>query len=229
MIRITDENDWYWKDPQRRMNGAPADFDKRKPIECARLEIHPKDTCTAEPKKVERKDIDFVMQNISNDKMCYRLSHSKDRFYIRDADGNRCNWENGFYYITNCVFVNLNYGATQDDVDFIIQAIQTMLDQLYPEWRVTKNNYYYKSLYDPEIPKNCLMHDLNKIAIVPNDLIQYAKDNKIVVGKVKKIEWDAFANDVKYTLYEGDVVFFKNNPLVGCPKKYEYKGPKVTN
>ena len=228
MIRITDENDWYWRDPQRRMNGAPADFDKGAAIEYARLEIQPKGSCTAEPKKVERKDIDFVMQNIANDKMCYRLSHSKDRFYIRDADGNR-NWKNGFYYITNCVFVNLNYGATQDDVDFIVQAIQTMLDQLYPEWRVKQSNYYYRSLYDPSVPKNCLMHDLNKVAIVPNRLIQYAKDNKIVVGRVKTIEWDVAANDVKYILYEGDVVYFKNNPLVGCPKKYEYKGPEAAD
>jgi len=232
--KITDQNDWYWKDPSARAYGAEPTWPE-KVIKYVGLEIVPKKGLSELPEKVERSEIARVMSQIDIDGACYRLCYGKQSYYFGDPGWNTPRKE----YICNRVEVNVNFilgensQQTKDpesivEVVLIKDALQQLLDAHFPDWEVHVSRFsLYKAVHNPRVLKKCLKHDLDSHALDIDREIVYAKDNAIKCAIIRKIEWDAVADDVKYTLSNGDVTYFNQNPI--CSSSFKKTRPEITD
>lgn len=229
MQKITDQNDWYWKDPSARAYGAEPTW-QGNVIRHVCLMIKPKECLSELPPKVERSEIARVMSQIDIDGSCYRLCYGKERYYF-GSELVKPHKE----YICNMVDFNVNFimGENyQNDKDpkdlvevvLIKDALQQMLDTHFPDWEVKVPARFclYKATYNPRVPKKCLKHDIDSHVLDISTEVVYAKDNVIKCAIIRKIEWDAAADDVKYTLSNGDVTYFKQNPISSSKFKKIY-------
>lgn len=221
MQKITDKNDWYWKDPSARAYGAEPTW-KNDIVRSVVLSIVPKQGLSALPPKVERSEIDHVMSQIDIDKSCYRLSYGKNYYYFGSPSYSTPHKE----YICNTVEFNVNYilgenyngGKEPEDlieVGLVKDALQRMLDTHFPDWEVKTPGSFnlHRSTYNPRVLKKCLKHDIDSHVLDIDTKVVYAKENVIKCARIRKIEWDDAADDVKYTLSNGDVTYFKQNPV----------------
>ncbi len=226
MQKITDQNDWYWKDPSARAYGAEPTW-KNSKISYVSLEIVPKKGLSSLPVKVERSEIARVMSQIDIDTSCYRLCYGK-RPYFFGNQGYQSPYKD---YVCNRVEVNVNFILGENyrndkepedliEVTLIKDALQQMLDAHFSDWEVKVSGfYYYEATYNPRVLKKCLKHDLDSHVLDIDTEVVYAKDNVIKCAIIRKIEWDAAADDVKYTLSNGDVTYFNQNPI----SSYKFK------
>lgn len=223
MQKITDRNDWYWKDPSARAYGAEPTW-KNGVIFYVEFCIKPKQGLSALPPKVERSEIDHVMSQIGIDNACYRLSYRKNYYHFGSSPTYSTPYKE---YISNTVEFNVNYILGKNyqrgekdpedliEVGLVKDALQQMLDTHFPDWemKIPGRFYPYKSVHNPRVPKKCLKHDIDSKVLDLDTKIVYAKENVIKCARIRKIEWDAAADDVKYTLSNGDVTYFKQNPV----------------
>jgi len=230
--KITDQNDWYWKDPSARAYGAEPTWQKPT-IRYVNLEIVPKKGLSELPKKVERSEIARVMSQIDIDTACYRLCYGRNYYYFGEPIYSVPHKE----YICNMVEFNVNFIPEAEDKDpedlvevgLIKDALQQALDAHFPDWEVKlpQGYCYYKASYNPRVPKKCLKHDLDSHALDIDREIVYAKDNAIKCAIIRKIEWDAVADDVKYTLSNGDITYFNQHPI--CSGSFKKTMPEITD
>lgn len=228
MQKITDRNDWYWKDPSARAYGAEPTWQSHT-LKYVYLKIVPKKGLSELPKKVERSEIARVMSQIDIDTACYRLCYGRNYYYFGTPVYSTPHKE----YICNMVEFNVNFIPEADNKDpedlvevcLIKDALQQMLDAHFPDWEVSvpPGYCYYKATYNPRVPKKCLKHDIDSHALDIDTEVVYAKDNVIKCAIIRKIEWDDAADDVKYTLSNGDVTYFNQNPI----SSYKFKKAKA--
>ena len=227
MLRIRDETDWWWKDPIGRQQAAGPDADPGRAMPIVEYTIDPPrgvhyDSDYVFP--VKEADIAKIMDDILCNDAAYKLSYNRSAYYQRDPGTGLTSriFEYKRYHVAvNSIFLLGKRGPNglfikNDDAVLADNPVFNIIeDKLRNELEVdvSISRTCFRPIQNPLIPKNLWKHDCNKKGLNIGSLIFYAKDSVLQSSHIQSVA-PYGDGDVLYTLENGDVTLFSQNPVL---------------